>query len=135
MCELYSNLKRKQAPGYKVAIKHRGRYYSPATGGLIRLGKVKVITKIRNITSTTVWLDDYYSKLKHNIFYNKFMIGRTSIFINKQDAINLSITYNLVLLKCVITTDLMDGNMPHNGTVRKVIAGKYIKSFKEITYD
>jgi len=131
MCILLNKLKQNQKTGYKLAIKDGNQYYSPATGTLIKIGVVKPVNKIDKSHGNT-WLNGLD---KSSAFYNNEMVGRTSIFINKEDAIKIingAILKGLVLLKCVISTDLMDGYVTAGWAKYLTIAGRNIKSFEEI---
>ena len=132
MCTLISKISPSKFIGYKVAIKINDKYYSPAMGFMYEVGKVPIIIEQKR-------LSHFFKEniLEGSCSYKYNMVGRTSILINKKDAIrlledieskiNLSKPYSVVILKMEISDSLMCGN--YEGC--DVVAGRKIESFKE----
>lgn len=131
MCKLVDELSIERVNGYKVAVLENGKYYSPTTGIEYREGyNVEIPTVQKNYVE-----QDIVSTLlqKGCWGYDDSMVGRTCVFINKDDALNLLRSFenydnlNLVILKMNISKELMLGTY----SCGIVIGGKFISYFRE----
>ena len=139
MCDLTSTSKLKSKTGYKVVLKNKkdNKFYSIAMG--FCYDDFKEIPKIINQKNLS---NGYF---KYNILTTYFkddMVGRTALFVNKNQAIDLfnklkqyfeeKSKYKLCLVKAKVYKDLLKGTYQSIFTICSVIAGRKIKFIEVI---
>lgn len=152
MCKLTIKLENKTITGYKLAIQDikTGKYYSGISGIQYCKGKVKSIKRVpsKRIHLDNTWNINIEAIRNGNLdvyFYNELMYDKTSVFVNKNSAIdsyNMRIDnyvtnmkslkskgYKLVLLKMILSKDLYSGRLDYH---TNIYAGNYIESIKRI---
>ena len=141
MCELFRVSTKEKIEGYKIVVKKlKGeRYFSPAMGFKYPLdGHVPVVRKQRRICSD--FIGDIVSKISGP--YREEMVGRTAIFLNPNDALEVARRndikegYRLVVVRVEVSEDVMLGTYL-TGLISiskncEVAAGRHIRFIKEI---
>jgi hypothetical protein len=144
MCILIDRFEEEEEfTGWKVAVlnKKTGKLYSPATGMLYKIGPVKMIKVSKAMT--TYFNHNFntrdLTKSDHCRFIRKEYFGKTSVFVEKEDALKLlsglnnwhnkcSENYCFVLIKMTLSGKLWNAVIGRYGYGEMIlIAGTIIK--------
>jgi hypothetical protein len=136
MCNITKKTKKKTVTVYKAVYKLGKYYYSCFAGTRITVGKVKPQTekdynKISNITDSANFFETYDQN------WNNQMVGKTSGFAKKSNAVKLSPCYsNRCVIKIQLGGEIWQGdaynissNIPYDEIT---YAGTEILSFEKI---
>jgi hypothetical protein len=136
MCNIVGKInKRSRATVYKVACKKDGKYYSPATGIEYKLGNVTIPESQIRLTY------NFIDNILKGWAFEPVMVGRTAGYIDKNDAFihknellgwYRDTTFDIVVIKLVLSTGLYAGEYMVDKTLSPVILGKKIQYIKEI---
>lgn len=144
MCNLKTQLISKSAKGWKVILKIKKKFYSPATGTCYDNYKDKPMPKKIKITV----LDPNFlyfmtnRELKENQAYKPDLVGRTSMFQEIGHAVGLArrvrshwirhgLKGDILIAKVTISKDLMSGTY----SLFPIIAGRQISIDKIINFE
>ena len=105
MCKITKKSRKKTFTGYKSVVVVRGKYYSPATGVLYKVGPVPVV-KNKRVNAEGGYVDMLNPK---NKFYNPRMMGKTGVFYTQTQAMQLYPSD--AMLKMTISGDLHEGTI------------------------
>jgi len=137
MCDLTKKFKGLSYTGYKVVCKdiNTGNYFSAAMGFQYKCGRVPIPEKQCRIG----YRFNEFILIDSTQGYREKMIGRTTVFVNQEDATKLAedINRNLsekeqkhletIVIKMTISEGLMEGIYG----LEQVVAGKRILFMKE----
>ncbi len=141
MCNLLTKSTEEKIEGFKiVAKKPKGkRYFSTAMGFQYPLdGHIPIVKKQCSITSD--FIDNIISKTC--TAYSDHMVGRTSVFLNYADAQEpcrrwdyyTKKEYKLVIVRCEVSIDVMEGTYMACVRECKVAAGRHINFIEELDH-
>lgn len=132
MCKINQKIIDKdRITGYKFAVKHEGKYYSPYDGRIYdgEVGKVNSLDDVESL--------DFYSPLVAIIYwcYNPKHDGKTAAYLKPPQLSTYTYEYagidNVVLVECELSGELYDGL--YMG--RKLVLGTHIKVIRELEYE
>ena len=133
MCNI-TNIKTNRRIGYKVLAYDNNKFYSTFTGQEMKVGKVEE-PPFRCKKLSDYWNTDLDYNLKTCGFYNHNFAGKTSAFIDKEEAIYLLNNINKEMFKfTAILVKITFGSITYKGTYHNipVICSDTIKSIEII---
>lgn len=139
MCNLRKRILKKSKIGFKVVIKYKEEYYSPATGLCYSDYENKAIPTLK-LMASSVRTDGFDSNILNpdSTIFKSAMQGRTSVFKSIQDAKIAykawqSKRFELTILLMEVYHELLSGTYKVNfWNDYKVYAGKRFTILKEV---
>ena len=128
MCILIRKTRKKSVTGYKIALKIKGRYYSPAAGIEYKVGPVKGVTKAgKNALEEWSWVFNPAEG-----FYSSRYFGKTAVYLSPERLkANIKESwhrYGACLLKMTISGDIWETDY----SLGKTFAGDHIDKMEEV---
>jgi hypothetical protein len=133
MCVIEERVRFKTVKGYKVAVKHNGKYYSPATGIQYKVGPVKIPT--RKGKRATSYFNEILKPTSDS--HISRYAGFTAIFTDLFDASRLRVNMqehfeddelsnSIIVLEMILSDGLHHGRYRHG----RVYLGKHIDALE-----